>query len=122
MRVPTAGGAGTQVAQLPALSSDQSAAAMGGTAYVVGGYTGSRWVDTIVGWRPGSPARVVAHPAVPSALCEPESPRPKPRNPARLKFGRGLPPSSTIGRMCANSRMTTRRDTVFRVSEPGLEQ
>jgi hypothetical protein len=34
---------------------------MGGTAYVVGGYTGSRWLDTIVAWRPGLPARVVAH-------------------------------------------------------------
>ncbi len=44
VRVPMAGGAGTQVAQLPAPSSDQSAAAMGGTAYVVG-YTGSRWLD-----------------------------------------------------------------------------
>ena len=61
VRVPGAGGAGTQVARLPAQSSDQSAAATGGTAYVVGGYTGSRWLDTIVAWRPGSPARVVAH-------------------------------------------------------------
>ena len=34
---------------------------MGGTAYVVGGYTGSRWLDTIVAWRPGTAARVVAH-------------------------------------------------------------
>jgi DNA-binding beta-propeller fold protein YncE len=32
-----------------------------GTAYVVGGYTGSAWLDTIVAWRPGSAAHVVAH-------------------------------------------------------------
>ena len=51
----------TVVAHLPAPSSDQSAAAIGGTAYVVGGFTGSRWLDTIVAWRPGAPARVVAH-------------------------------------------------------------
>ena len=42
-------------------SSDQSAAAIGGTAYVVGGYTGSRWLDTIVAWRPGAARAVVAH-------------------------------------------------------------
>ena len=35
-------------------------------AYVVGGYTGSRWLDTIVAWKPGSSARVVAH--LPSAV------------------------------------------------------
>src|SRR5205085_26663 len=29
-------------------------------AYVVGGYTGTRWLDTIVAWRPGGRARVVA--------------------------------------------------------------
>src|SRR5207244_1341285 len=33
---------------------------------VVGGYTGSRWLDTIVAWGPGTGARVVAH--LPSAL------------------------------------------------------
>ena len=26
----------------------------------VGGYTGARWLNTIVAWRPGSPARIVA--------------------------------------------------------------
>ena len=31
-----------------------------GTAYVVGGYTGTRWLDTIVAWRPGAASRVVA--------------------------------------------------------------
>ena len=58
---------GTRVAgRLPAPSSDQAAAAVGGTAYVVGGYDGAHWLDTIVAWKPGSPARVVAH--LPSAL------------------------------------------------------
>jgi YVTN family beta-propeller protein len=52
--------------RLPAPSSDQAAAVAGDTAYVVGGYTGSRWLDTIVAWRPGSPPRVVAH--LPTAL------------------------------------------------------
>ena len=47
--------------RLPQPSSDQAAAQVGGTAYVVGGYTGSSWLDTIVAWRPGRPARVVAH-------------------------------------------------------------
>src|SRR5581483_5764567 len=40
---------------------DQSAAVIGRTAYIVGGYTGTRWLDTIVAWRPGHSARVVAH-------------------------------------------------------------
>jgi YVTN family beta-propeller protein len=46
---------------LPAASSDSAATAVGGTAYVVGGYTGTSWLDTIVAWRPGASARVVAH-------------------------------------------------------------
>ncbi len=60
VRVPAAGGNATVVGRLPAPSSDQAAAAIGRTAYVVGGYTGSRWLQTIVAWRPGSAARVVA--------------------------------------------------------------
>jgi DNA-binding beta-propeller fold protein YncE len=59
----TAGG--RTVGRLPAKSSDQAAAGMGGTAYIVGGYTGRAWLDTIVAWRPGGPARVVAHLPVP---------------------------------------------------------
>ena len=54
-------GATANVGRLPSPSSDQAAAQVAGTAYVVGGYTGSRWLDTIVAWRPGAPARVVAH-------------------------------------------------------------
>jgi DNA-binding beta-propeller fold protein YncE len=64
--VPLAGGTPQPVGRLPAPSSDQAAAAVGSTAYVVGGYTGSRWLDTIVAWRPGSTARVVAH--LPTAI------------------------------------------------------
>jgi len=60
VRVPTSGGTASDVGRLPAPSSDQSAAAIDGTAYVVGGYTGTRWLNTIVAWRPGSSARVVA--------------------------------------------------------------
>jgi DNA-binding beta-propeller fold protein YncE len=61
VRVPAAGGSTRVVGRLPEPSSDQAAAVVGGTAYIVGGYTGSRWLDTIVAWRPGSTARVVAH-------------------------------------------------------------
>jgi DNA-binding beta-propeller fold protein YncE len=66
VRVPARGGNATVVGRLPAPSSDQAAAAIGGTAYVVGGYTGSRWLDTIVAWQPGARPRVVAH--LPSPL------------------------------------------------------
>jgi YVTN family beta-propeller protein len=59
-RIDPATGASAVVGRLPAPSSDHAAAAVDGTAYVVGGYTGQRWLDTIVAWRPGTPARVVA--------------------------------------------------------------
>jgi Kelch motif len=55
-RVPSRRSAGS-----PAPSSDQPAAAIGNTVYVVGGYTGSQWLDTIVAWRPGTQPRIVAH-------------------------------------------------------------
>jgi YVTN family beta-propeller protein len=61
VRIDPRSGATGVVAQLPQPSSDQAAAAIDGTAYVVGGYTGARWLDTIVAWRPGSQPRVVAH-------------------------------------------------------------
>jgi YVTN family beta-propeller protein len=32
-----------------------------GTAYIVGGFTGTHWLDTIVAWSPGRGARIVAH-------------------------------------------------------------
>jgi YVTN family beta-propeller protein len=59
-------GAAQAIGHLPSGSSDQTSAAIGGTAYIVGGFTGSRWLDTIVAWRPGGTARVVAH--LPSAV------------------------------------------------------
>ena len=61
LRIPLSGNSTENVGRLPAPSSDQSAAAISNTAYVVGGYTGSRWLDTIVAWRPGTQPRIVAH-------------------------------------------------------------
>ena len=60
VRVPVGGGSGAVVARLPSPSSDQAATVIRGTAYVVGGYTGTRWLDTIIAWQPGAPPRVVA--------------------------------------------------------------
>ena len=54
-------GLATHVADLPAASSDQAGATLAGTAYVVGGFTGSRWLDTIVAFHPPRFVRVVAH-------------------------------------------------------------
>ena len=31
------------------------------TAYVVGGYDGTEWLNTLLAWRPGSPVRVAGH-------------------------------------------------------------
>jgi N-acetylneuraminic acid mutarotase len=41
--------------------SDVAVTQAGGTAYVVGGFDGSTYLDTIVAWRPGSRPTVVAH-------------------------------------------------------------
>src|SRR4051812_36472964 len=57
----TAGGRATQAGTLPVPASDVAAAEVGGRYYVVGGYTGTEALDTIVEWRPGVKARVVAH-------------------------------------------------------------
>jgi N-acetylneuraminic acid mutarotase len=46
---------------LPRAQSDVAVTSSDGTAYVVGGYDGTNWLDTILAWRPGSAARVVAH-------------------------------------------------------------
>jgi N-acetylneuraminic acid mutarotase len=46
---------------LPSPASDVAVTETGGTAYIVGGFDGSNSLDTIVAWRPGAPARVVAH-------------------------------------------------------------
>ena len=90
------------VARLPAPSSDQSAAAIGGTAYVVGGYTGTRWLDTIVAWRPGLAARVS------SRTCRRRfatRPSPPPTATSSSRAAR----SPTARRATAVSRSTRRR-------------
>lgn len=46
--------------RLPTPASDIATATVGGTIYVVGGYTGQVPLRTILAWRPGEPARVVA--------------------------------------------------------------
>jgi N-acetylneuraminic acid mutarotase len=51
----------SQVGTLPQATSDAAVAALAGTAYVIGGYTGQQALDTIVAWRPGGSAQVVAH-------------------------------------------------------------
>ena len=61
VRVDPRRGTSSLIGHLPAASSDSTAGAIGGTAYIVGGYTGTRWLDTIVAYRPGTAARVVAH-------------------------------------------------------------
>jgi hypothetical protein len=50
----------TTAGRLPAPVSGVGGAAIGDTYYVAGGYTGTEPLRTIVAWRPGSPARVVA--------------------------------------------------------------
>src|SRR5204862_33029 len=61
LRGGPASGRAARAGRRPAASSDSAAAAIGGTAYVIGGYTGTHWLDTIVAWRPGGVAHVVAH-------------------------------------------------------------
>ena len=53
-------GSGTvhTVGTLPHAQSDVAVTETGGTAYVVGGYDGTNWINTILAWRPGSPVRV----------------------------------------------------------------
>src|SRR5256885_6280646 len=46
-------GANRIAGRLPRPASDVSAAVVGNTAYVVGGYDGAQPLDTIVAWRPG---------------------------------------------------------------------
>jgi len=65
LRVDPSTGAAKRVGKMPAPSSDQAAAAVGNEAYVVGGYTGTAWLNTIVAWRPGGTAHVVARLPVP---------------------------------------------------------
>jgi hypothetical protein len=55
-----------QVGRLPVAASDVAAAAIGDTVYVVGGFTGTNALGTVVAWRPGARARVVGR--LPSAI------------------------------------------------------
>jgi N-acetylneuraminic acid mutarotase len=57
----TGGGKVSTAGRLPQPASDVGAAVIGNVAYVVGGYTGSRALDTVVAWQPGQAARVVGH-------------------------------------------------------------
>ena len=56
----TEGGGSANAGRLPVAASDVSAATIGSTAYVVGGYTGTSALRSIVAFSPGHPARVVA--------------------------------------------------------------
>jgi hypothetical protein len=55
-----------EIAHLPSLNYGLAAAAIGSTVYIVGGYNGKTTLDTIVAWRPGGTATVVA--SLPVAL------------------------------------------------------
>ena len=61
LRVPLTGTSTVPAGNLPTPSSDQTGAAIGSTAYIVGGYTGTHWLNTIVAYKAGQTARVVAH-------------------------------------------------------------
>ena len=50
----------TQIGSLPTAASDVACAVLDGTVYVVGGYTGSYPLRTIVSWSPGTQPREVA--------------------------------------------------------------
>ena len=57
---PSAATAAT-VGRLPTVASDVAVTQLGATAYIVGGYDGSHWLDTVVAWSPGHGAHVVGH-------------------------------------------------------------
>jgi hypothetical protein len=46
---------------LPRPASDVAVAQTGAVAYVVGGFDGVNWLDTILAWRPGTQPRIVGH-------------------------------------------------------------
>ncbi|MBV9413536.1 MAG: hypothetical protein JO363_01020 [Solirubrobacterales bacterium] len=54
-------GHATVAGHIPAAASDVAAAVIGGTVYVVGGYTGTVPLDTIVAWSGSGTGRVVGH-------------------------------------------------------------
>ena len=60
LRYDPATGTVAVAGHLPRPASDVAVATIAGTAYIVGGYDGVAPLDTIVAWRPGRRARVVA--------------------------------------------------------------
>ena len=50
----------TAAGTLPRPASDVAVTESGGSAYIVGGFDGSNWLDWILAWRPGSAPRIVA--------------------------------------------------------------
>ena len=83
-----------------------TAAAIGGTAYIVGGYTGTRWLDTIVAWRPGAPARVVAHLPYAAALRGGDRRRRPARDRGRLARRTGRASDAVLEYAPATGRVT----------------
>jgi hypothetical protein len=59
LRIDPASGATTDAGKLPTPTSDLAGAVVGDTAYLVGGFTGSKPLNTIIAWRPGAPPQVV---------------------------------------------------------------
>lgn len=57
LRIDPTSGAVVQAGLLPAPSSNHAAATIGRVAYVVGRYTGTRWLDTVVARRTAASAR-----------------------------------------------------------------
>ncbi len=57
---PVSGAVG-QAGALSVAQSDVAVAQAGGTAYIVGGYDGTTYLNTIVAWHPGSAPQVQAH-------------------------------------------------------------
>ncbi len=47
--------------RLPSPASDVAVTQVGGTAYIVGGYDGANFLNTVVAWTPGRGAQVVGH-------------------------------------------------------------
>ena len=47
--------------RLPSPASDVAVTEVGATAYIVGGYDGANFLNTVVAWTPGRGARVVGH-------------------------------------------------------------
>ena len=59
LRYDPASGNVTAAGTLPSPASDVAVAAIGDTAYVVGGFDGVHSLDTILAWRPGTAPRIV---------------------------------------------------------------